>query len=96
MRRLLDPHPLIARQIHRYAVHDAPSLALIALGQRPCCAKRRTIVGMVTLALNVAAFLFLAVIALLVCIGIGIVIAAIFDNGHKVRPDPALAPDWTP
>jgi hypothetical protein len=47
---------------------------------------------MVTLALNVAAFLFLAFIALSVCIGIGILVAAIFDNGHKVRPDPALAP----
>jgi predicted exporter len=51
---------------------------------------------MVTLVLNGAAFLFLAFIALWLCIGIGIVFATIFDNGHEEQLDAALAPDWTP
>jgi ABC-type polysaccharide/polyol phosphate export permease len=45
-----------------------------------------TIVGVVTLSLNVAAFLFLAFIALWVCIGIGLVFATIFDKVTKSGP----------
>jgi hypothetical protein len=74
------------RQVRQAGEPGADLSLLIALEQRPCRTERRTIVGVVTLSLNVAAFLFLADIALSVCIGIGLVFATIFDKVTKSGP----------